>query len=248
MFTKTGRAASVTHVRLGAVGGNRLRISEVASDFRMIDGGEAAARREVLVGEIIFGTANRGPCETERLGAVEEGIGRHTGDDLLNQIIAIGEGGAAIFFLKLSVFRRAEHMIEARLVGELFEGDRLALERTEAGEDENVVLADGEAELRNADGGMAGSLALNHEAVVDIGRHCDFGTGVDGLVNGDVDELAGTGEIAKVEGGEDGDGRILTGDMVRVPHRGGDWWSIPRTVGRWIVAAYGHNTAHRHLG
>src|SRR5271154_2209971 len=111
-----------------------------------------------------------------------------------------------------------------------------------------AVLADREAEQSDVNRGVAGGLKLHDEAIVDVGGNRDFSAGVDGFVNRNVNELAGAGEIAEVEGGENRDGGVLTSDMVRVPHRRGDRGSIPVAVAVRIVTAYGHDTAHRHLG
>src|SRR5579859_4824618 len=71
---------------------------------------------------------------------------------------------------------------------------------------------------RAAFGGVASRLPLYDRASINVGWYRDLGTGTYCFVNRQVDAIACAGEFAKVECRSNRDYRILTRDMVRLPH------------------------------
>src|SRR5215472_2315576 len=51
--------------------------------------------------------------------------------------------------------------------------------------------------------GMSSGLPLHNRVIIDVAGHCHFGAVAHGFVNGDVDYIAMTSELASMESSED---------------------------------------------
>ena len=120
-------------MRRATVARNGRRIAQVSAKLRMMDGCEAPASVEVRIDKIIFRSSNWRPCETDLLRQLEDLLGGSARDHLFDQIVAIGISRAPIVLFELGIFRGAQDVIDADLVGKVGEGTSLALEGTEAG-------------------------------------------------------------------------------------------------------------------
>src|SRR6266436_965141 len=89
MLAEMRRPPLGSHHTIFSIGGDRCRVIEVASYFRLMDRRETAARLEMRIVEVLLGAAHVRPSDPLRLRFVECRLGRHRPDQLVDQLIDV---------------------------------------------------------------------------------------------------------------------------------------------------------------
>src|SRR5260370_41097641 len=89
-LAETRRPPLGSHHTIFSIGGDRCRVIEVASYFRLMDRRETAARLEMRIVEVLLGAAHVGPSDPLRLRFVERRPGGPPPRQLGDQPLAAG--------------------------------------------------------------------------------------------------------------------------------------------------------------
>src|SRR5216684_4747079 len=89
MLAEMRRPPLGSHHTIFSICGDRCRVIEVASYFRLMDRRETAARLEMRILEDLLGAAHVGPSDPLGLRFVECRLGRHRRDELVDQLIDV---------------------------------------------------------------------------------------------------------------------------------------------------------------
>ena len=89
MLAEMRRPPLRPHHTIFSIGADRCRVIEVASDLRLINRRETAARLEMRILEVLLGAAHVGPSDPLGLCLVERHLGRHRHDELVDQLVDV---------------------------------------------------------------------------------------------------------------------------------------------------------------